>query len=68
MDVTVTTDATAAFVWLDTKSDRQGTFSTNGFLLRESSKQVAFYSKTEITDVIEFYGDLTVTHLSEVIL
>lgn len=68
MNVTLVTDAIAAFVWLDSQSGRQGTFSANGFLLCDNSKTVTFYSKDEIQDLAQFQADLTVTHLAQILL
>jgi hypothetical protein len=68
VDVTLSTDQIAPFVWIDTVSGRRGTFSENGFFLRQSVKSVAFYSKSEIQDVQAFKADLNIVHLSDIIL
>ena len=67
VDVTVSTDFPAAFVWLDTVSGRMGRFSDNGFLLTQPSFAVSFWSKSEIADVNAFKDDLTVTHLASIV-
>ena len=68
MNVTLTTDNIAPFVWIDTKSDRMGTFSDNGFLMCQASTTVAYYSQTAIVDSDELYADLTVINLTDVIV
>jgi len=68
VSVVVSTDHIAAFVWLDTKSDRKGRFSDNGFLLTTASKSVTFQGKEDITDLAQFQSDLTVNHLAQIIL
>lgn len=67
VDVTLSTDYPAAFVWLDTASDRAGRFSDNGFLLAKPSCTVSFWSKSEIADANAFKDDLTVTHLASIV-
>lgn len=66
IDVTVSTDKPAAFVWLDTKTDRPGRFSDNGFLLSTSTKTVSFWSEVAITSD-ELAGDLTIQDLAQII-
>lgn len=67
IDVTVVTDAIAAFVWLDISSNLQGRFSKNGFLMTEQSFTVRFYSNVEIKKKGNFRKYLTVRHLAQII-
>jgi len=67
VNVTLSSNAVAAFVWLDTLSDRRGTFSTNGFLLTDRNKTVSFFSEAPIISN-EFRSDLKLTHLAEIIM
>lgn len=67
MDITIVTDAIAAFVWLDTVSDKKGRFSKNGFLLTERHLTVQFYSESELESPEDFHADLTVRHLAQII-
>ena len=66
VDVTLSTDKPAAFVWLDTKVDRPGRFSDNGFLMASASKTVSFWSQESIT-TSEIAADLTVAHLAQIV-
>lgn len=66
VDVTLTTDKPAAFVWLDTKMDRPGRFSDNGFLMASATKTVSFFSEVSVTSG-DIAGDLTVLHLAQII-
>jgi len=68
VNVTLATDQIAAFVWMDTLSGRAGTFSTNGFLLRQHFKTLFFYSQSAIDDLDHFQADLTVVHLAQILL
>ena len=68
VNVTLSSNAIAAFVWLDTLSDRKGTFSTNGFLLHDQSKTVAFYSEAPIVDLNQFRSDLDLIHLAQILI
>lgn len=70
VDVTLSADRPAAFVWVDTKSDRPGRFSDNAFLMSVSTKTISFYSKVAISNVNvpELAADLRVLHLADIIL
>ena len=67
IDVELSTDMPAAFVWLDTITDRKGRFSDNAFLMSTPTKTVSFWSSDPITDSTEFFVDLQVTHLAQII-
>ena len=67
VDVTLQTDKPAAFVWIDTTSDRAGRFSDNAFLMSTATKTISFYSETAITGA-ELAADLRVYHLADIIL
>lgn len=67
VNVTLATDYVAAFVWIDA-GRIAGTFSTNGFLFCEHFKTIKFYSKTQIIDTEEFRNELSLIHLSQIIL
>lgn len=67
IDVQLSTDYPAAFVWLDTITDRKGRFSDNGFLMPTATKTVSFLSPEPITDSTAFLEDLKVAHLAEII-
>merc|ERR1712071_19771 len=67
VNVTLATDHMAAFVWLDTASGRRGTFSRNGFLLRQHFTTLSFYSQSQIDDIDYFQADLSVVHLAQII-
>ena len=70
VDVTLSADRPAAFVWVDTKSDRLGRFSDNAFLMSVSTENISFYSKVAISNVNvpELAADLRVLHLADIIL
>ncbi|EFA06933.2 Beta-mannosidase-like Protein [Tribolium castaneum] len=61
--VTVSTDAVALFVWLDTH-EVKGVFSENGFLQVLPSKTVNFTADSRVT-LEELQAAVTVTHLSD---
>ena len=67
IDVTLSTDKPAAFVWIDTTSDRAGRFSDNAFLMSTTTKTISFYSETAITGA-DLAADLRVYHLADIIL
>lgn len=67
IDVWISTDKPAAFVWLDTKTDIKGRFSDNAFLLSESAKIVSFWSAQELNNPMDFFNQLQVTHLAQII-
>ncbi|KZS12421.1 Beta-mannosidase [Daphnia magna] len=67
IDVQLSTDYPAAFVWLDTITDRKGRFSDNGFLMPTATKTVSFLSPEPITDSTAFLENLKVAHLAEII-
>lgn len=68
MNITLATDSVAVFVWIDFTSDRPGTFSQNGFLFYEDFKIIKYYAKTDISDILQFKNELTLTHLAQIIL
>nr|AYV89115.1 beta-mannosidase isoform X2 [Tetranychus truncatus] len=64
--INLSTDYPALFVWLDFKvgSGMDGVFSTNGFNMLESSKEIFLGTNKQVsTDDIK--NSLTVTHLKE---
>lgn len=67
IDVTLSTDKPAAFVWLDFTVDRRGRFSDNGFLLATPTKTVSFWCAEETSDSELFRQQLTVLHLAQII-
>ncbi|EFX88257.1 hypothetical protein DAPPUDRAFT_311672 [Daphnia pulex] len=67
IDVELSTDKPAAFVWLDTTTDRKGRFSDNAFLMSTATKTVSFWSSDPITDSTEFSNELRIAHLAEII-
>lgn len=67
IDVVLSTDAPAAFVWIDTTTDRKGRFSDNAFLMSTATKTVAFFSSDPIDDPNVFLAELRVAHLAEII-
>uniref|UniRef100_T1KP50 beta-mannosidase n=1 Tax=Tetranychus urticae TaxID=32264 RepID=T1KP50_TETUR len=64
--INLSTDYPALFVWLDFKvgSGIDGVFSTNGFNMLDSSKEVFFGTNKQIS-VDDIKNLLTVTHLKE---
>ena len=70
IQVTVTTDHIAAFVWIDSAIDRAGRFSDNGFLLTTATRTVTFRPKVDFASPQEagqFMDNLRVTHLAQMI-
>ena len=62
--VTIATNTTALYVWLDTWS-LEGRFSDNGFLLAQPTKTVTFYAWQQTTaDAVK--AALSVKSLSDV--
>ena len=61
----VTTDAPAAFVWLDAWGYK-GRFSDNGFLLAEPTRTIQFYAWDDIMDVNKFKQRLSVKSLMDI--
>lgn len=66
IDVTISTDKPAAFVWLDTNEDRPGRFSDNGFLMSTATRTITFWSELAIS-AQEFSNDLIIQHLAQII-
>ena len=66
IDITISTDKPAAFVWLDTNEDIPGRFSDNGFLMSTASRTVTFWSEVDITTQ-ELSNDLIIQHLAQII-
>lgn len=60
--VSVTTDAVAMFVWLET--ELPGVFSDNGFLMAQEEAQVYFYAANEVT-LEDLSSSLTIKSLTD---
>lgn len=61
LDIELTTDAVAPFVWLEVEG-LQGRFSDNGFVLVTQQTTVQFYSK-DVLSADEVQSKLSVTSL-----
>ncbi len=66
--VRLTTDAIAAYVWLDTSDDRRGRFSDNAFLMSTAERRLTFTAEDDVVDVEAFRRRLRVTHLAQIVV
>lgn len=64
VDITISTNAVAAFVWLDV-INIPGHFSNNGFILVNKVKTVTFQGDTSV-DIEDFKNVLTIKSLGSV--